>query len=87
MNESLHTGRPTRLVCSHVGEEHLRRRARLIQDLMLIGVATTAIGSAYTGLKGITGGGGRVRIDGYPLTVEEWAFYRRELTKWIDQTL
>ena len=44
----------------HVGAEQLRRRARLIQDLMqtagpLIGVAVTAIGSLYAGLKGILG--------------------------------
>jgi hypothetical protein len=49
-----------RLLGQHVGEEQLRRRARLIQDLMqttgpLIGVAVTAIGSIYAGLKGILG--------------------------------
>jgi hypothetical protein len=47
-----------RLLGQHVGEEQLRRRARLIQDLMrtagpLIGVAATAVGSLYAGLKGI----------------------------------
>jgi hypothetical protein len=49
-----------RLLGRHVGEEQLRRRARLIQDLArtvvpLLGVAATAIGSLYTGLKGILG--------------------------------
>lgn len=44
-----------------VGEEHLRRRARVIQDLMttagpLLGVVATAAGSVYAGLKGIIGG-------------------------------
>jgi hypothetical protein len=44
----------------HAGDDQLRRRARVIQDLMrtagpLIGVAVTAIGSLYTGLKGILG--------------------------------
>lgn len=52
--------RVARLLGEHVGEETLRRRARLIQDLMqtagpMLGVAATAIGSAYTGLKGIVG--------------------------------
>lgn len=52
--------RMARLLGQHVGEEHLRRRARLIQDLMqtagpLVGVAATAIGSLYAGLKGILG--------------------------------
>jgi hypothetical protein len=47
-----------RLMGQHVGEEQLRRRARLIQDLIrtagpLIGVAATAVGSLYAGLKGI----------------------------------
>ena len=51
---------PARLLGRHVGEEQLRRRARLIQDLArtvvpLLGVAATAIGSLYTGLKGILG--------------------------------
>jgi hypothetical protein len=50
--------RVARLLGQHVGEEQLRRRARLIQDLMhtaspLAGVAITAIGSIYAGLKGI----------------------------------
>lgn len=49
-----------RLLGQHVGEEQLRRRARLIQDLMqtvgpLVGVAATAVGSIYAGLKGILG--------------------------------
>jgi hypothetical protein len=49
-----------RLLGQHVGEDQLRRRARLIQDLArtivpLVGVAATAIGSLYTGLKGILG--------------------------------
>jgi hypothetical protein len=49
-----------RLLGQHVGEEQLRRRARLIQDLArtivpLFGVAATALGSLYTGLKGILG--------------------------------
>ena len=49
-----------RLLGQHVGEEQLRRRARLIQDLArtvipLAGVAATALGSLYTGLKGILG--------------------------------
>lgn len=49
-----------RLLGQHVGQEQLRRRARLIQHLMqtagpLIGVAATAVGSLYTGLKGILG--------------------------------
>jgi hypothetical protein len=50
--------RVARLLGQHVGEEQLRRRARLIQDLMhtagpLAGVTITAIGSIYAGLKGI----------------------------------
>jgi hypothetical protein len=49
-----------RLLGQHVGEEQLRRRARLIQDLMqtagpMAGVAVTAIGSIYAGLKGLMG--------------------------------
>jgi hypothetical protein len=49
-----------RLLGQHVGEEQLRRRARLIQNLMqtagpLVGVAATAVGSIYAGLKGILG--------------------------------
>jgi hypothetical protein len=49
-----------RLLGQHVGDDQLRRRARLIQDLArtivpLIGVAATAIGSLYTGLKGFLG--------------------------------
>ena len=52
--------RLARLLGRHVGEEQLRRRARLIQDLMqtagpLAGVAATAIGSIYAGLKGVLG--------------------------------
>ena len=49
-----------RLLGQHVGEEQLRRRARLIQDLMqtvgpLVGIAATAVGSIYAGLKGLLG--------------------------------
>jgi hypothetical protein len=52
--------RIARLLGQHVGEEQLRRRARLIQDLMqtvgpLAGVAATAVGSVYAGLKGLLG--------------------------------
>jgi hypothetical protein len=52
--------RMARLLGQHVGEEQLRRRARLIQDLMqtagpLVGVAATAVGSIYAGLKGMLG--------------------------------
>ncbi len=52
--------RVARLLGQHVGEELLRRRARLIQNLIrtagpLIGLAATAIGSLYAGLKGILG--------------------------------
>lgn len=62
-----HGGKPNafafkvaRLLGQHVGEEQLRRRARLIQDLMqtvgpLAGVAATAVGSIYAGLKGMLG--------------------------------
>jgi hypothetical protein len=44
----------------HVGEEHIRRRARVIQNLIrtvgpLAGIVVTASGSLYTGLKGIIG--------------------------------
>jgi hypothetical protein len=47
-----------RTLGQHVGEEQLRRRARIIQDLLrtmgpLIGIAVTAGGSIYTGLKGV----------------------------------
>jgi hypothetical protein len=46
------------LLGRHIGEEQLRRRARLIQNLIqtagpLLGVAATGIGSIYAGLKGI----------------------------------
>jgi hypothetical protein len=52
--------RIARLLGQHVGEDQLRRRARLIQDLIrtagpLIGVSATALGSLYAGLKGIVG--------------------------------
>lgn len=52
--------RVARLLGQHVGEEQLRRRARLIQNLMqtlgpLAGVAATGIGSIYAGLKGLLG--------------------------------
>jgi hypothetical protein len=50
--------RIARLLGQHVGDEQLRRRARLIQNLIqtagpLIGVVATGIGSLYAGLKGI----------------------------------
>ena len=50
--------RIARLLGQHVGDDQLRRRARLIQNLMqtagpLVGVAATAVGSIYAGLKGI----------------------------------
>jgi hypothetical protein len=52
--------RIARLLGQHVGEEQLRRRARLIQDLLrtagpLAGVVITAVGSLYAGLKGVIG--------------------------------
>lgn len=52
--------RMARMLGQHVGEEQLRRRARLIQDLLhtagpLAGVLVTGIGSVYAGLKGILG--------------------------------
>src|SRR4051794_718287 len=62
-----HGGKPNaaafriaRLLGQHVGDEQLRRRARLIQDLMqtagpLVGITATAIGSVYAGLKGVLG--------------------------------
>jgi hypothetical protein len=48
------------LLGQQVGEEHLRRRARRIQELIrtvgpIVGVAFTAGGSIYTGLKGVVG--------------------------------
>jgi len=48
------------LLGQHVGEEQLRRRARIIQDLIgtvgpLAGVVATAAGSIYAGLKGVFG--------------------------------
>jgi hypothetical protein len=58
-------GRPNALAYSlaralgqHVGEEQLRRRARIIQDLLLTigpltGILVTAGGSVYAGLKGV----------------------------------
>jgi hypothetical protein len=47
-----------RALGQHVGEEQLRRRARIIQDLLvaagpLIGVVVTAGGSLYAGLKAL----------------------------------
>jgi hypothetical protein len=47
-----------RLLGQHVGKEALRRRARLIQDVLrtagpLIGFLATVSGSIYTGLKGM----------------------------------
>ncbi|MBI3702252.1 MAG: hypothetical protein HY242_17665, partial [Afipia sp.] len=52
--------RIARMLGQHVGEEQLRRRARIIQDLMrtagpIAGILATAIGSIYAGLKGILG--------------------------------
>jgi len=49
------------LLGKHVGAEHMRRRARTIQDLMtaagpMLGVVGTAAGSLYAGLKGVIGG-------------------------------
>jgi hypothetical protein len=53
--------RAARMLGRHVADETMRRRARRIQDLMrtvgpLAGVAATAAGSVYTGLKGMLGG-------------------------------
>jgi len=62
-----HGGRPNaaayriaRMLGQHVGEDQLRRRARIIQDLIrtagpLAGIVGTAAGSIYAGLKGILG--------------------------------
>jgi hypothetical protein len=62
-----HGGRPNAvayriagILGQHVGEEQLRRRARTIQDLLrtagpLMGIAATAGGSIYAGLKSIFG--------------------------------
>lgn len=62
-----HGGRPNaaayriaRMLGQDVGEDQLRRRARIIQDLMrtagpLAGILSTAAGSIYAGLKGILG--------------------------------
>lgn len=52
--------RAARLLGQHVGDEQLRRRARLLQNLMqtlgpLAGVAATGVGSIYAGLKGLLG--------------------------------
>lgn len=52
--------RIARMLGHHVGQEGLRRRARRIQDLMhtigpLAGLAATAGGSIYAGLKGVMG--------------------------------
>jgi hypothetical protein len=52
--------RIARLLGGHAGDDQLRRRARVIQDLLrtagpVIGVVLTAIGSLYTGLKGMLG--------------------------------
>jgi hypothetical protein len=49
-----------RLLGEHVGEEQMRRRARLIQELAqtvgpLIGAGAGVAGSVYTGLKGVIG--------------------------------
>jgi len=62
-----HGGRPNaaayrvaRMLGQHVGEDQLRRRARIIQDLTrtagpVAGILSTAAGSIYAGLKGIIG--------------------------------
>jgi len=62
-----HGGKPNaaayriaRMLGQHVGEDQLRRRARIIQDLIrtagpLAGILGTAAGSIYAGLKGIMG--------------------------------
>jgi len=62
-----HGGRPNpaafrlaRLLGPHVGEDQLRRRARLMQDLLrtvgpLAGAVATAVGSIYAGLKSVVG--------------------------------
>jgi hypothetical protein len=62
-----HGGKPNpaayrlaRMLGPHVGDEQLRRRARVIQDLMrtagpLAGIVVTASGSLYAGLKGLLG--------------------------------
>jgi hypothetical protein len=47
-----------RALGQHVGDEQLRRRARIIQDLLLtmgplFGIIATAGGSVYAGLKGV----------------------------------
>jgi hypothetical protein len=47
-----------RALGQHVGEDQLRRRARIIQELLvtagpLIGVIVTAGGSLYAGLKAL----------------------------------
>jgi hypothetical protein len=52
--------RVARLLGPYVGEDQLRRRARIIQELMrtagpLLGILSTAAGSIYAGLKGILG--------------------------------
>jgi hypothetical protein len=61
------SGRPSamavrlaRMFGQHVGPEVMRRRARRIQELLktlgpLAGVVATAVGSIYTGLKGVLG--------------------------------
>jgi hypothetical protein len=53
--------RAARLLGEHVGEEQMRRRARLIQELIqtlgpIVGAAAGMAGSLYTGLKGVLGG-------------------------------
>jgi hypothetical protein len=47
-----------RTLGGHIGEEQLRRRARIVQDLLvtagpLAGIVVTACGSIYAGLKGV----------------------------------
>ncbi|EGP08105.1 hypothetical protein [Afipia clevelandensis] len=52
--------RVAKLLGPYVGDDELRRRARIIQDLIktvgpLLGILSTAAGSIYAGLKGILG--------------------------------
>ena len=52
--------RVARLLGPYAGEDQLRRRARIIQDLIrtagpAMGILSTAAGSIYTGLKGMLG--------------------------------
>jgi hypothetical protein len=52
--------RIARVLGPYAGDDQLRRRARIIQDLIktagpLLGILSTAAGSIYTGLKGMLG--------------------------------